>query len=178
MARMLRMSDGRRAANEVLVVGSEAILYWMKYHATGDSMIDEWIVEAIRTNVVSANRIPSSRVETLLAVIENQFTGTDDREHPLWERFSNDVSRRRMDGWSLICNYASHKPILLYCEHNQFAAYQFMSGEDLRTVLNDCPGFEFYVTNEDLDYVLCHNHHDYIIGVGACQPWLSTLSEE
>jgi hypothetical protein len=67
---------------------------------------------------------------------------------------------------------------MLFQEEGEVRGYEFSSAEDLRLVLAESAGFEFYVTNKEVDFVLCHNHHDFIIGVGACRQWLSAIEEE
>jgi hypothetical protein len=38
--------------------------------------------------------------------------------------------------------------------------------EDIRDVIGECFGFEYYVVPKDLDWLLCENHHDTLIAVG------------
>ena len=38
--------------------------------------------------------------------------------------------------------------------------------EDIRDVIGECFGFEYFVTPKDLDWLLCENHHDVLIAVG------------
>ena len=175
---MRRTLDGRQAGNEASAAQGVAIFSLMKCHATGDFMIDQWVLETIRACVVAAEKLSQDSVQHLLTLIEDRYVSSWDQDRSVWEQFQNDTSRRLPDGWNLICDYASHRPILLFCEEDRFIGYQFKSGEDLRIVLRECPGFEFYATNENVEYVLCHNHHDYLIGVGACASWISTLNDE
>jgi hypothetical protein len=53
--------------------------------------------------------------------------------------------------------------------------WKFSGGPDLLCVLNECPALEFYVCDEDASYLLCSNHHDFIIGWGAAEPWVERL---
>jgi hypothetical protein len=135
-------------------------------------VIEEWVQSGVEMAGVSAIAISEPQVNDLLSAIERRFTGTEPTGLELWERFHCDVSQMRSDGWRMICGYAWDRPILLFKDGDRFHGYQFNSGVDLLAVLTNSPGFEFYVTNDDPSFVLCHNHHDYVIGVGACQPWL------
>ena len=38
--------------------------------------------------------------------------------------------------------------------------------EDIRDVIGECFGFEYYVVPKDLDWLRCENHHDIMIAVG------------
>jgi hypothetical protein len=42
-------------------------------------------------------------------------------------------------------------------------------------VLRDCPAFEYYVVARKLDWLVCENHHGYLIASG--QPIVAALSE-
>jgi hypothetical protein len=140
-------------------------------------MVSEWLSKALSANVIQARRLSPEESQRLIGIIIARFTIPRDDARPLWETFQDDVSRRRTDGWSVICDYATDSPILLFQQPNGFAGYQFASGDDLRNILADTPGFELFVTDERADYVLCHNDHDFLIGVGACREWLSGIEE-
>ena len=114
----------------------------------------------------------------VIGLIASRCTGPAHEGRRLWEAFRGDTARRRSDGWSLICDYPEPSPILIFQDGDEFGAYEFSSPEDLRTVLAELPGFEFYVTNQGAGFVLCHNHHDFMVGVGECRRWLSALKEE
>jgi hypothetical protein len=38
--------------------------------------------------------------------------------------------------------------------------------EDIRDVIGECFGFEYYVVPKGLEWLLCENHHDILIAVG------------
>jgi hypothetical protein len=38
--------------------------------------------------------------------------------------------------------------------------------EDIRDVIGECHGFEYFVAPKGLDWILCENHHDVLIVVG------------
>ncbi len=38
------------------------------------------------------------------------------------------------------------------------------------------PAEEFYLTNTLTDYLLCFNHHDYLIACGRAREWLTAYS--
>ncbi|MGY3120680.1 hypothetical protein ACVWXQ_004617 [Bradyrhizobium sp. S3.14.4] len=49
----------------------------------------------------------------------------------------------------------------------------FVCGADLLRVLEDCPALEIYVCDEEASYLLCSNHHDFVVGWGAALPWVA-----
>lgn len=140
-------------------------------------MIYEWINSALATTGRLARPLSSDEVGRVIGLIAGRYTDPIHEGRRLWEAFHGDISRRRSDGWSLICDYPEPSPVLLFHDEGVFRGYQFSSPEDLRAILAESAGFEFYVTNERAEFVLCHNHHDFLVGVGECRQWLCTVEE-
>jgi len=97
---------------------------------------------------------------------------------PLWETIREHVSRKRANGWQDVGEYVGDSSCLLITERDGPCVYRLSSGKDLTNLLSECPGFEFYITNDDYDYVLCHNHHDFLIGTGMSAEWLASKPED
>jgi len=141
-------------------------------------MTDEWIRDVLAVTRTRAHPLPNDKVHHILGLIADRYVDTAYEGQRLWETFHGDLARSRSDGWSLICDYPEPIPILLFQDGDEFRAYEFSSSESLKIVLAESPGFEFYVTNQMASFVLCHNHHDFIVGVGECNWWLSALETE
>ena len=127
------------------------------------------------TTGVIARRLPAGETRGLIARILDRFAEWPNPGTRLWEALASGVARRRSDGWSLICEYPEKEPILLFEDGEEFSGYEFSSPADLKSVLAESPGFEFYMTNKYAEFVLCFNHHDFIICMGDCQKWLSAI---
>lgn len=141
-------------------------------------MINIWLHNALSFAKTPPRPLTAEEVNALVGTIISRYTEPTEDNRRLWEHFRGDVGLRRSDGWSLICDYPEPSPILLFEEHGQFEGYEFSSPADMRSVLAEAPGFEFYVTSKNLDFVLCFNHHNYIICVGACKLWISSVGVE
>ena len=89
-----------------------------------------------------------------------------------WERGGE--GKQRPDGWELIPKYVGANACLMFLE-GAVEVWKFQSGRDLVRVLNGCPPVEFYVCGEDASYLLCHNHHDFVVGWGAASEWVQQL---
>lgn len=139
-------------------------------------MIDEWIANAAREFGIDVVELPECEVDQLIRTIEERYVRLTARNCFLWEAFENSVSVRKVDGWKDLCEYCQQAPNLLYREDSRNSGRRLTSGSALKKLLSECPGFEFYVTDSTVEYVLCHNHHDYLIGVGRCVEWLGTLA--
>ena len=97
------------------------------------------------------------------------------RSYWLWEKLKDSVARRRDDGCSKATDYVGEKHAIFFLnESDGKRMWEFGSGQDLGRVLEASPPMEFYLTDADVTYVLCLNHHDVLIGTGACKAWLSS----
>ena len=56
-------------------------------------------------------------------------------------------------------------------------AISIKNGDELYTLIYEMYGFEFYITNNMTDYLLCFNHHDCIIGCGEASEWLENFKK-
>lgn len=121
---------------------------------------------------VEVVKIEPSVAEALRRVIEDRYAKNS--SGPLWERMANKVSIRSADGWILATQFTDNVETVIFFDREQ-PFWLFRSGTDLRAVLWECPGMEFYTTDLKGSFVLCHNQHDFLIGAGSCQSWLETF---
>ena len=136
------------------------------------NMIEAWILEAATKLGIQLQRLSSDETEKVLLQLRQKYADTES-DLPLWESIGEHVSRKRANGWSDIGDYVGASPCLLVTEKDGQDVYRVPSGSDLTRLLSECPGFEFYVTNDNYNYLLCHNHHDYLIGTGASAEWVA-----
>jgi hypothetical protein len=85
--------------------------------------------------------------------------------------------RQRQDGWELIPMYVGGRECLMFLGGAR-SVWKFRNGSDLLRVLADCPAIEFYVSDEEASYLLCHNHHDFVIGWGTASRWVEVLQAD
>jgi len=102
--------------------------------------------------------------------LHDRFISSSNR--PMWENFTSAVSIYNPEGWRMIDEYIMRKPFILFFDQEEDATMiEFPEGNEITPVLEDCSGFEFYVTNCETDYILCFNHHDFLIGTGEASKW-------
>ncbi len=53
--------------------------------------------------------------------------------------------------------------------------FELAHGRDAVAILEECTGFEFYLTNVEAKFLVCFNHHDFLIAAGDAAPWLIAL---
>lgn len=127
---------------------------------------------------VQATILDPEHAEDIRRILEQQFAGPGPPIW-LWDRLRNAVTTCREDGWAKATEYVGADRAILFLDRsNGTTMWLFESGVDIRDVLSNCPVPEIYLTDPDLTYVLCFNHHDCLIGVGACAAWLSALDDE
>lgn len=141
-------------------------------------MISAWISQAATITGDSVNELDSREVDRIVDLIRRRFTGGQFNHRYLWEDFENDLSKRCADGWRRLCDFSVSHPVILFQSEHDFEGFSFASSDCLSRVLAESPGFEFYLTNPEVDFVICFNHHDYLICVGTSKDWLATIPED
>ncbi|RQH08285.1 hypothetical protein [Bradyrhizobium sp. RP6] len=126
----------------------------------------------VNTGVQAAGLNEAERRSIVIRVLER--LGIDVTSHAPWDRAPSAQSegRQRPDGWELIPKYVGATQCLMFLEGAR-SIWKFSCGADLLRVLEDCPPLEFYVCDEEASYLLCCNHHDFIVGWGAALPWVA-----
>lgn len=132
------------------------------------------VKKAITESNIPAREIPVEEARRIRETIESKYA-----EYPngwLWDRLVDYSSRRRYDGWKLACEYVGDREVILFLDRREGEMmWELQNGSDLCCVIGECPPIEFYLTDANTSYVLCLNHHDYLIGAGACKPWLEQI---
>jgi hypothetical protein len=126
---------------------------------------------AVRDSGIEAEMLNEGGRKALLVRLLERL-GVDVTSRAPWE--FGGKGKQRPDGWELIPKYVGANACLMFLE-GAHEIWKFQSGRDLLRVLNDCPALEFYVCDEDGSYLLCHNHHDFVIGWGGASQWVEQL---
>lgn len=81
----------------------------------------------------------------------------------------------RTDGWAVIPEYIGESSCLVFSPGAR-EIWNFSSGGALLDFLSNSPALEYYVCDLACSFLLCCNHHDYVIGWGKAQQWVANLS--
>ncbi len=86
----------------------------------------------------------------------------------LWENFvGENVISNDKDAWKQLKDIVGkEETIMFFNPKDEPVAFKLSNGDDVVAVLGESFGFEFYLTNKVADYVICFNHHDYLIACG------------
>lgn len=91
-----------------------------------------------------------------------------------WDSMDAPDGVQRADGWKLIPAYIGNRGCLVFSSGAK-AVWKFRNGEDLLQFLKESPSFEYYVCDVSLNFLICNNDHDYIIGWGWAESWVGSL---
>src|SRR5690349_5382209 len=109
----------------------------------------------------------------IIADVWRKFANKTEGSKPLWEYLSDSCSIHHKDAWTWIAEFLSARPVLLLIDDStEKSAVQITPGYGVVSVLGECTGFVFYITNDRLDYLLCFNDHDVLIGSGTAFDWV------
>ena len=133
----------------------------------------EYVSDALSRTGVSARILGPGEKQALILRLMDRH-GVDVRRHEPWDDSAAPQGQLRPDGWTLIAEYVGATTCLVFLDGAK-AIWKLENGGDLRRVLNECPAVEFYVCDENADYLLCSNHHDFVIGWGVAASWVENL---
>jgi len=136
--------------------------------------IRDEIIEAAKVINASMIELTPSESEKIHVDVSNKFAqGTQDW---MWEHLESKVSIQDPDAWKWINDYIKDfQVIMLFNSKEEGTVFRFFDSNEIIPILGNTSGFEFYLTDIKYNYLLCFNHHDYLIASGTAQNWLETL---
>ncbi|MBR7745285.1 hypothetical protein [Undibacterium baiyunense] len=139
-------------------------------------MINEVIAAAVVTTRVSAKLLSSHEREGVVDCLCERLR-VDVSSHSPWDKFDAPDGVLNHDGWKLIPSFVGGESCLLMTT-SASAVWRLGSGKDLMLILQECPPFEFYVCDIAFNYLVCFNHHDYLVGWGDANLWVNHFAQE
>lgn len=92
---------------------------------------------------------------------------------PIWEHFIERVSIQDATAWGWVGEFLGEsETIMFFDKEEDESAVLFERGSCVVPTLENCTGFEFYLTDKNVTYVICFNHHDFLICAGRSKGWL------
>lgn len=94
----------------------------------------------------------------------------------IWESFKDYAYYQNSNAWSLIKDYVKeNKCIMFFNKSDDRNGFLISNGAELQKILEESFGFEFYITDENLSYLICFNHHDILYGLGKAKDWIKEV---
>ena len=142
-----------------------------------DRFIDTAIRNVSTTMGINAQKLSKQEQSTIREEVERSFSYKISRD-PLWERLSDDASIFDVNGWLLIKDYPYQgRVILFFDKEDEPSMYSIQNCKEAIDLIGECHGFVFYLTNSTVDFILCQNDHDFLIGAGMGKEWVENLSK-
>lgn len=108
--------------------------------------------------------------EPIFKLALDHFVGSVDRRW-WWEGFIGEsVSRKAEQGFTRLVEIVPdpNAHVWFIVEENQLPFYPVYEATPIaaQRVIGECYGFEYYLVAKDMTWLLCENHHDWLIGIG------------
>lgn len=142
------------------------------------------IEEAIKNSGVNACKVSSKQAADIWHNIVKKYTDAQDHFDWLWENLLDEYTVCAPDSWTWIGSYLQDKPCyfvindveLCGCGSGRKSAYYFDDGSNIVDMYGETwHTVEFYVTDENLSFLLSYNHHDCLSACGEAKKWLTGL---
>lgn len=138
-------------------------------------VIDE-ILAAERELSLGVQQLPAADRDRLR---ERIFTRYGRRSLRLWEVAQGCASVQSPEGWSWNHEFVGPRNcVLLFDVEEEAEMFSVPSGSAFHELLGSTCHFEFYVTDADASYLICFNHHDFLVCCGSARHWLERRSEK
>ena len=137
--------------------------------------ICEDLLKTAQENGLQLTLLPKEQSIKIKNNVKNKYLKIDNGSF-IWENLRKSVVVSDINGWAKLANYVKQNSCIMFFDEND-EAISIKNGDELYTLIYEMYGFEFYITNNMTDYLLCFNHHDCIIGCGEASEWLENLKK-
>jgi hypothetical protein len=125
-------------------------------------MVSDHVSSALSATGVQAEVLSAPERKALVVRLRERL-GVDVRAHAPWDDKTESSGKLRSDGWELIPTFVGATTCYMFLD-GAGIVWKFRNGSDLRCVMKESPALEFYVCDRDASYLVCSNHHDFIMG--------------
>jgi hypothetical protein len=130
------------------------------------------VLNAAKRLGVAASALEPQESAALHRSIAARYGGSADR-WPLWDGPTDYPAIQDPAAWRLIADFIHDEPCLLFWEPStELKVIRIERGQELIRILDEVHRSEFYVTDPALSFMLCFNHHNFLIAGGRAAPWL------
>lgn len=135
------------------------------------------IIQAAKKLNIKILEISKIKTEITINKIINKYADGK-KNNFIWENFKKEFSVKNKNAWKWIEEISYDQEIIMFFNpSDESVAFRFCNEKDVTAILKETFGFEFYLTNKTMDYVICFNHHDVLITCGKAMKWLKKYIE-
>lgn len=121
---------------------------------------------------IKVKEIPYTKTAEMKNLIAAKFTGGENVE-PIWEKINDEEAVHNPDAWQWVSEFVNdNEAIIFFNTSDEKSSFIISGGENIVNILSETFNVEFYLTNKELDYLICFNHHDVLIASGKAKRWL------
>ncbi|MEM7183518.1 MAG: hypothetical protein AAF518_21600 [Spirochaetota bacterium] len=138
------------------------------------------IQEAIQAVEYTIAEMTVSQSILLHEKVSQKFADGKEYESLFWEAVgSQGFSVRDREAWKWLDEFLQGQQFLLFFEKTSTPiVYAFQEHQIVSKFLKECPIYVFYITNQNLDYLIYFNDSDYLRCIGTAEPWLQNKARE
>jgi hypothetical protein len=121
------------------------------------------------------HELPRDKAGAIMQTVAQRFT-PGVRKWPLWTALTNPTYADNPFAWAWVGEFVGKAPVYLLFndigDHDRFRGFEFEDGSQVVPVMEKCDIFEFYLTNQAADYLICFSHQEILYATGTAKPWL------
>lgn len=134
------------------------------------------ILEELKNSKVIIEKMELNESEAILESISKKYIEEDKKATWLWEKLIHYEAINDDLAWSYIRDFVKKNECILFFNQDEDKnMLMIKTGDDLDYILSETYGFEFYITNKDVSYLLCYSHHNILYGCGEAEEWIYKL---
>jgi hypothetical protein len=117
-------------------------------------------------------------VEHIRSEINSKFTDPGAKSSIwIWERLKSHFGIHGSQYLDLLPSLPLPKQVIvLFNRYEDKSAVLLEDSSKLLPIINDTYGFEFYVTDKPVSFLLCYNHHEILSACGDAEQWLKEVA--
>ena len=143
------------------------------------NFVRESIEEALEATGYKLEELSPLESIFLRNKVSNKFTNKEETDSLFWESLTNSFDIRDKDAWKWLDEFIQLKEFYLYFDKSSDSTvYIFPENQSFTKFLSEFPGYVFYITNENLDFLICFNDSHYLIALGTAESWLRNKTIE
>lgn len=139
----------------------------------------EDVLEASKLLKIDIDILSLEKGNEILQRLANNFF-KNKLKYPLWENLPEAFGFQTKNGWEYLKEFTKEKKIILFFNnYDEKTMFDINDGSQVSDLIAECSSFEFYITDDSGSFIICYNHHDYLIGIGKeAIIWLKKLSHK
>lgn len=137
--------------------------------------IRDELIQAAKLVHATLRELEPAERDQVRALVAGRFAAGNSRRRFLWEDVRGATAVQNPESWRWIADFFSERAepaIIFFNPADEPTMFAFKHGAQVVPVLEETPAFEFYLTDAGATYLLCFNHHDFLIAAGAAAGWL------